>query len=172
MADLTLDQALPVVQNLAGRKANAFIRRYGLLSSEREDVQSQLMLSFLAGWPHYDASRASIRTFASRVMDRELVSILRYRLAQSRQQRELPPRETGPSEAARRRFRVDIARALGPLPLIVRKTAAALVFSTQSEAADKLGCSCQMISERKFRIRRVLIAAGIGPDYFSAGGAQ
>ena len=45
MVDLTLDQALPVVQDLAGRKANAFVRRCGLGVDEREDVESQLVLT-------------------------------------------------------------------------------------------------------------------------------
>ncbi|MGA7411260.1 MAG: hypothetical protein WBW33_12290 [Bryobacteraceae bacterium] len=38
MVDLTLDQALPVVQDLAGWKANAFGRRCRLGVDEREDV--------------------------------------------------------------------------------------------------------------------------------------
>ena len=81
MADVTLDQALPVVRNLAGRKANAFVRRCRFAIDEREDVESQLVLTFITRWPKFDGERASVQTFASRLMDKELTSILRYRLA-------------------------------------------------------------------------------------------
>ena len=80
MADVTLDQALPVVQNLAERKAGAFVRRRRLAIDECEDVQSHLVLTFIARWPKFDGERASVQTLASRLMDRELTSILRYRL--------------------------------------------------------------------------------------------
>ena len=72
MADITLDQAIPVVQNLAERKANAFVRRCGLAVDEREDVESRLVLTFITRWPKFDSQRASVRTFASRVMDAEI----------------------------------------------------------------------------------------------------
>ena len=88
VVDLTLDQALPVIQDLAGKKANAFVRRCGLGIDEREDVESQLVLTFLIRWPNFDSEKATVRTFASRVMDKELKSILRYRLAESRQPQE------------------------------------------------------------------------------------
>ena len=42
MITLTLDQALPVVRNLAERKANAFVRRCRLATDEREDVRRAL----------------------------------------------------------------------------------------------------------------------------------
>ena len=54
MADLTLDQALPVIQDLADRKANAFVRRFGIPIEDREDVRNQLLLSFLSGWPKFE----------------------------------------------------------------------------------------------------------------------
>src|SRR5258707_70014 len=94
--DVTLDQVLPVVRNLAKRKANAFVRRCQIVNDEREDVQSQLVLTFIARWPNFDSQRASVGTFAARIMDRELISILRHRLAQSRRPCELPAQDTGP----------------------------------------------------------------------------
>src|SRR5260370_18792443 len=126
VADVTLDQALPVVRNLAERKATAFVRRCGLAIDEREDVESQLVLIFIARWPKFDGERASIRTFASRLMDKELTSILRYRLAQSRQPRELPALDVGPPSASIHQFRIDLERAIASLPEVTRETVAAL----------------------------------------------
>jgi len=166
VADITLDQALPGVRNLAGRKASAFVRRCRLATHEREDVESQLVLTFIARWPKFDHERASVRTFASRLMDKELTSILRYRLAQSRQYRELPVRDSGPTSASLHQFRVDLERAMASLPEVVHATAAALSWYSAVEAAVVVGCSRQMISRRKLRIRNALVAAGITGNYF------
>jgi DNA-directed RNA polymerase specialized sigma24 family protein len=171
MSRLTLDRALAVVQDLADRKASAFVRRRGFAPDEREDVRSQLLLSFLIRWPKYDGERASVQTFASRVMDKELTSILRYRLAPSRREQEIPaPLPTLPA-AARGGFRIDVERALEELPAAVKATAFALFWCSTVEAAEELGCSRQMIHLRKRQIRVALESAGIGPRYFTAGGS-
>lgn len=172
MTTVTLDQALPVVRNLAGRKANAFVRRRRLAIDEREDVKSQLVLTFIVRWPKFDHERASVQTFASRLMDKELTSILRYRLAQSRQPCELPVPDTGPTSASIHQFRVDLERAMAQLPEVVRETASALSWLSSVEAADAVGCSRQMISRRKRQIRDALIAAGINSDYFFGEGTR
>lgn len=172
MVDTSLLDALPEVQDLAGRKANAFVRRCGLSPDEREDVESQLVLRFLVRWRSYDGAKASVRTFASRVMDSELASMLRYRLAASRQAQELPTEAPSLILEALGRFRIDFERALAPLPPVVRETAHTLTWASTTEAADELRCSRQMISRRKQQIRNAFIAGGIGPDYFRARGSQ
>lgn len=169
MADATLDQALPVARNLAGRKASAFVRSRRLAVDECEDVESQLVLTFIARWPKFDCERASVQTFASRLMDKELTSILRYRLAQGRQPRELPVPDAGPTVASILQFRIDLERALAPLPKVVRETASVLAWCSSVDAAGVVGCSRQMISRRKHQIREVLLAAGIGSNYFIRG---
>ena len=172
MTALTLDQAIPVVQNLAERKAGAFVRRRRLAIDECEDVQSHLVLTFIARWPKFDGERASVQTFASRLMDKELTSILRYRLAQGRQPRELPVPDTGPAAALIHQFRIDLDRAMAPLPEVVRETASALSWLSAVEAAEEVGCSRQMIGRRKHQIREALLAAGIGANYFAGGSTR
>lgn len=166
MADTTLDQALPVVQDLADRKANAFVRRCGFAPDEQEDVRSQLLLSFLLRWPKFDPARASVRTFASRVMDKELTSILRHQLAPSRREQEFPQPTPTVSAAVRGHFRIDVERSIANLPVAIQETARALFWCSTLEAAEELRCSRQIIHLRKRRIRRALVSAGIGPRYF------
>lgn len=166
MPDVTLDQALPVARNLAGRKARAFIRRCRLAIDEREDVESQLVLIFITRWPKFDGERASVQTFASRLMDKELTSILRYRFARSRQACDIPVPEVGPTSESIHQFHVDLERAMAPLPDIVRQTASALSCFSAVDAARVMGCSRQMISRRKSQIRDALLATGIGSNYF------
>jgi len=172
VADVSLDQALPVIRNLAGRKANAFARRCRIAIDEREDVESQLVLTFITRWPKFDSERASVRTFASRLMDKELTSILRYRLAEGRQPCQLPRPDTGPMSESVHQFRVDLERAMAPLPEVVRQTASALSWFSAVDAADVVGCSRQMIGRRKHQIREALIAAGIRSNYFAGRGAR
>lgn len=172
MVNVTLDQALPVVRNLAERKANAFVRRCRLAIDESEDVESQLVLIFIARWPKFDGERASVQTFASRLMDKELTSILRYRLAQSRQPRELPVPDAIPASASIRHFRIDLERAMAPLPKVVRETAATLSWFSAVDAAGVLECSRQTVSIRKHQIRDALLAAGINASYFAGRGAR
>ena len=171
VAELTLDQALPVIQDLAQRKANAFVRRFEFATDEREDVESQLVLTFLIRWPKFDSGRASVRTFASRVMDKALTSMLRHHLAPSRREQEIPGTDAGPSAAARSQFRIDLENSLAALPSAVQETALALFWYSTVEAADVAGCSRQIIHLRKRRIREALTSCGIGPDYF-VGGAR
>jgi RNA polymerase sigma factor (sigma-70 family) len=172
VAELTLDQALSAVQDLADRKANAFVRRCGFSPNDREDVRSQLLLSFLLRWPKFDGERASVRTFASRVMDKELTSILRHRLALSRREQEIPQPGPTVSAAARGQFRIDVERAIETLPAAVQDTALALFWCSTIEAAEELRCSRQVIHLRKRRIRRALVSAGIGPRSFQMGGSR
>jgi DNA-directed RNA polymerase specialized sigma24 family protein len=172
VAELTLDQALPAVQELADRKANAFVRRCGFAADNRDDVRSQLLLSFLLRWPKFDGERASVRTFASRVMDKELTSILRYTLAPCRREQEVPQPAPTVSAAARGQFRIDVERALAALPATIQETALALFWCSTVEAAEELRCSRQIIHLRKRRIRRALVSAGIGPRYFQMGGSR
>jgi hypothetical protein len=169
---LTLDQVLPPVRRLARRKAGAFVQRCRLTIDEREDVESQLLLKFIVRWPKFDSEKASVQTFASRLMDKELTSILRYRLALSRQVRELPVPDTHPSAEAIHRFHFDLERALAPLPNIVWETVHVLSRGSTVDAASELRCSRQIISRRKRQIRDALGVAGITPTYFARGGSR
>lgn len=169
MEDHDLDQALPDIRKLAKLKARAFVHRCGLAIHEREDIEGHLVLTFLARLPKFDGERASVQTFASRLMDKELISILRYRLAQSRQQRDLPAPAAGPSPASRHQFRIDFERAIAPLPEVVRVTASTLFHYSDVDAAKVAGCSRQIISRRKHQIRDALVAIGMAADYFAGG---
>jgi DNA-directed RNA polymerase specialized sigma24 family protein len=186
VVDVTLDQALPVVRNLAGRKARAFVHRCPFATDESEDLESQLLLTFIARWPQFDSRMAGVRTFACRVMDHELVSILRYRLAGRRRHLGAFLHDNdgadfgegcpaGPSVAPRtlaerQHFWLDIERALMPLPEVLLETAYALGLYTPSELSMVLGRSRTIVYQRMRRLREALLAAGIGPDYFTTSG--
>ena len=172
LADVTLDQAIPVVRNLAERKANAFVRRCRLAIDEREDVESQLILLFITRWPKFNGERASVQTFASRLMDAELMSILRYRFAQRRQPQELPVSDSSPTSASIHQFRIDLERVLDSLPGVLSRTASVLSLYSAVDAAAVLRCSRQTIGKRKRQIQKALLASGIRANYFGGRGAR
>lgn len=185
MGSVSFEQAFPVARDLAHRKAVCAIGRCGIAPQDQEDISSQLVATFFARFGRFDGNRASIQTFASRLMDKEINSILRYRLAGCRRRSEeaesLPDSgevaDAGsagtPNAIDRRHFWIDVERALAPLPAVLRQTAMALCSCTPSELSRLPGQTHTVIYRRIRRIRSALLAAGIGPEYFApTGGAR
>jgi len=187
MHNLAFEEAFPAVREIARQKASRAVGRCGLSHQDCDDVAGQLLVTFYIRFDRFDGDRASVRTFASRVMDKELTSILRYRLAGRRRhlgeqglatdlaETDAASLDSGPapSFADRQHFWLDLDRALAPLPEVLRETAQALCWHTPSELSRVPGQTRTVVYRRIRRLREALLAAGIGPDYFvSAGGAQ
>jgi RNA polymerase sigma factor (sigma-70 family) len=187
MPNLAFEEAFPAVSEVARQKALRAVGRCGLTHHDCDDVAGQLLVTFYVRFDRFDGDRASVRTFASRVMDRELTSILRYRLAGRRRHlaeqisaTELSETDvaslnpgSAPSFAERQHFWLDLDRALAPLPEVLRETARTLCWHTPSELSRVPGQTRTVVYRRIRRLRQALLAAGIGPDYFAtAGGAQ
>ena len=185
MGSVSFEQAFPVARDLAQRKAVRIIGRAGLTRDDHEDVASHLVAAFYARFERFDSNRASVQTFASRLMDKELSSILRHRLASCRHRAEEEKSlsecgevsdagSTGAPDAVdRRHFWIDVERALAPLPVVLRQTALALCSYTPSELSRLPGQTHTVIYRRIRRLRAALLAAGIGPEYFvSTGGVR
>ncbi|MCL5745186.1 MAG: hypothetical protein M1541_14885, partial [Acidobacteria bacterium] len=87
MHNLAFEEAFPAVHDVARQKALGAVGRCGLTHDDCDDVAGQLLVTFYIRFDRFDGDRASVRTFASRVMEKELTSILRYRLAGRRHRR-------------------------------------------------------------------------------------
>lgn len=187
MHNLAFEEAFPSVHEVARQKALGAVGRCGLTYDDCDDVAGQLLVTFYIRFDRFDGDRASVRTFASRVMDKELTSILRYRMAGRRRHLSEDSASlavadidsdclgcgTAPPLADRRHFWLDLDRVLAPLPEALRETARALCWHTPSELSRLPGQTRTVIYRRIRRLREALLAAGIGPDYFAgAGGAQ
>lgn len=184
MCELTFEEAYPVARALAHQKSLSVVGCCGLTAADREDIEADLLLDFYVRFSKFDGQRASIRTFASRVMDKELTSILRYHLAVRR--RHLAASDLSdecgehhangvdavPADAQRHQFWVDVDRALASVPAALRETALALCWSSPSELSRALGRSRTIIYARIHRLREAFLAAGIGPAYFVSSGAR
>jgi len=175
VADLTFEQAFPIARHLAHQKAVVSVRRFGFAPYETDELESRLLLIAWRRFDKFDESRASMRTFLSRVMDSELASILRAsgRAVQTEPLPDQAPAIATQNDTARGEFWIDLGRALAPLPPEVRETAFLLSWLPPAKAGRALGCSRGTVWARIRQMRDALLAVGMGPDYFAAaGGAQ
>ena len=179
MSSIAFEDVFPIAREMARQKASRAIGCCGLTGDDRDDVASQLVTTFYVRFCKFDGGRASVRTFAARVMDKKLASILRYRMAVRRTHfgdGNLPSdagemvdaiTEQSPTPTERQEFWIDVERALKPFPAILLDTARALCWQTPSEMSLVPGQSRTVIYRRMRRLRLALVAAGIGPGYFS-----
>jgi hypothetical protein len=72
-----------------------------------------------------------------------------------------------PTSIERQQFWLDVERALAPFPSALLDMARALCWNTPSEMSRVPGQSRTVIYRRMRRLRSALLAAGIGPSYFS-----
>jgi DNA-directed RNA polymerase specialized sigma24 family protein len=183
VTNITFDTALPVVRRIARLKANTAIGQGGLTADDRQDVEAQLLMALCSRVRNFDGGRSSLRTFACRVMDKEVASILRYRLAQRRIQLGRPElldsdavpdaaQDISPSTAERLEFWLDVGKVMKALPVPLRETVLALRCGSPTEASQALGMARSVVYERIAQIRQAFLAAGVGPTYFTAGGGR
>jgi DNA-directed RNA polymerase specialized sigma24 family protein len=177
-----LDIHLPVSRGLARLKAKAVIGQCGLTADDREDIEAQLLLAFCSRVDRFNSERSSLATFTCRVMDKEVASILRYRLAQRRLQlgrpelvdSGVPDHAYGasPSTPERLEFWLDVSKVIKAFPAPLRETVMALCCGSPTEASEALGTARSVVYERIAQVRRAFLAAGIGPAYFSVGSGR
>lgn len=181
MTNGAFEQIFQMARDLARQKAMCAVGRCGLTTDDRDDVASQLVITFYLRFAKFDSNRASMRTFASRVMDKELGSILRHRMAgRRRHSQDAREGDVGeiaghvcdaqPSAIERRQFWMDVERALAELSPVLLDTARALCMQTPSELSCLPGQSRTVVYRRMRRLKSALSAAGIGPDYFAPAG--
>ena len=188
MASLPFESAYPIAGEVAHTKALQAASRSWIGYEEVEDVESELMLAFYVGFRHYDDRRATVRTFAARVMETRLVSLLRGRQTHRRQvdrfcesleaieeTDEPNPGQRIPtlaSPAASWNLSIDVDELLTALPQPLAETARLVAWFSPSEAARALGCSRTTVYNRLAEVRAACRDAGITPGYIAAmGGA-
>lgn len=65
-------------------KARQLARRSGFSRTDRGDLEQEMWVDLIDRLPRYDPDKASLNTFIARVVERKVVSILRYHLAEMR----------------------------------------------------------------------------------------
>ncbi|MBI3694155.1 MAG: sigma-70 family RNA polymerase sigma factor [Acidobacteria bacterium] len=178
MDRLAFESVYTIARKVAHRKALSALGRCGIVPDELEDVESELLLDFYQRLAMFDGRRASLGTFAWRVMDRKLLRILRHRLAQRRVvsilTEPLPEDHPQnplqkcrgvahlPSPAPQWELRLDVERVIVTLPTPLAEVAQALCWMSPTEASRFLGCTRTTVYGRIAKLRAALLAAGIG----------
>ncbi len=170
---------LSAARAVARAKARTAIGRCGLTPGEREDIESELLLALCERLPRFNSQLSSLRTFASCVMEREIASIVRYRLAHRRLhlgrpelvEHDAPESVYGasPSTAQQQNFWLDVDRVLRALPTPLQETVMALRCGSATEASRELGAAKSVVYDRISQIRDAFLSAGIDARYFHRG---
>lgn len=186
------EEAYPIARDLAHGKAVALVGCFGLTGDDCEDLEADLLFAFWSQFAKFDNRRASLRTFASRVMDRRVTSnVRRWRAlcravpasgsplhdqdgksCESEGRGDMQGGRSTISPIQQREFQIDVDRVFHSMPAPAREVAKALSENSLSEAARLLGRSRPWLYDQIARLRRAFESAGVGPHYFSpAGGA-
>ena len=176
------DLHMTAARSLARAKARMVMGQCGLTPDDLNDIEAQFLLALCQRARRFDGGRSSLNTFTSRVMDREVASILRYRLAGRRLHLGRPElfddatldqlNVAAPSTIEQQEFWLDVGKVMRTLPATLRETILALRCGSPTEASQMLGTAKSVVYERIAQIRQVFLAAGIGPAYFTAGGSR
>lgn len=151
---------LEYANEIIRHKARQLAREPGFGPSDWEDIEHELLIAILEGWPAFDSSRASARTFVARIIENKAASLVRARRAAKRGVRQCtPPNGRAANgvwnfdeEQVRGRrgirfrsaletlsFRLDVASVLADLPNDLRRLCERLMCESLSDAARSSG---------------------------------
>jgi len=168
-------------------KARSLVGQVGLTADDVEDIEQELSTHLLERLPKFDPDKASPNTFAARLVDKKICSILRYRTQEIRDSRNKPrslneyvpdgegstvqlgytlerderaslPRLTPEQETA---LRLDVESVLASLPPDVRHLAELLKHMSMSDAAKEMGMPRTTLYRLRCKLRKALEAAGL-----------
>jgi RNA polymerase sigma-70 factor (ECF subfamily) len=171
MPDPGFDHALPLALRAVQVRAAAAVAAGRTPVTDREDLEQEAFLGLWMALPHYDASRASLRTFLERVADKRFASLLRRRRSPFVIERLDGHRFATPDGIPVVQLHVDFERILAPLSDPDRKLALLLIDHGPTEISRMLGIARSTVYARIARLRCAFREAGYDPAD-SKGGSQ
>ena len=141
MFEVVFHQAYPMARRAARVRAANALEAKSLTYEDRRDLEQEALLALWRSLPKFDPTRASIRTFAERVIANKIASVVRAQRAVRRTSVLVySPAYTEHPEAQVQR-RVDVVRVLGGLSERERRLALMLIEHTPSETSRELRIS-------------------------------
>jgi DNA-directed RNA polymerase specialized sigma24 family protein len=157
---LTID---PLARRAAKVRAAAAVARAMVAPADREDVEQESLVAVWRALPHYDPSRASLRTFVERVVATRFASLMRV----WRRQPALVPLEghqpVGLDGIPVLEFRTDFQLVSESLAERDRRLATLLLDHSPTEASRALHISRSTVYQGIRRIRAAFEKAGFRP---------
>ncbi len=170
MHEPVLEQALPYALRAVQVRGAAAVATGRAIAADREDLEQEAHLGLWMALRHYDASRASLRTFLERVADKRFASLLRRRRSAVLIERLDGHRLATADGIPAVQFHVDFERVLAPLGDSDRMLALLLVDHGPTEISRMLGVARSTVYARMARLRQAFLEAGYGPS--ATGGAR
>lgn len=146
-------------------RARQLIGHAGLVTSDLDDLQQDLIVHALLKWPKFDPMRASARTFLDRILHQRQRAILRQRRLRARRTKPVPLK--GDLSEDRRRHRqsshvlavdrqLDLSSVVDAMSLKERQVARGLMKHKVSKLAKLQKRHRQRLHETIRRIRQRL----------------
>lgn len=162
MSEPALEQVLPLALRAVQVRGAAAVATGRAPAADREDLEQEALLGLWMALRHYDASRASLRTFLERVADKRFASLLRRRSPVVIERLDGHRFATADGIPAVQ-FKVDFERVLAPLGDPDRTLALLLVDHGPTEISRMLGVARSTVYARIARLRRAFRVAGYDP---------
>lgn len=171
----------PETARLLRTKAGRLCRLGGFSQADREDIEQELSLHLWRNAALFDPAVTTWLKFASFILDKRGVSLLRERTAAKRNRRRedcslddqvldddgrvVPRHETTPEAASDptrlRDLERDMAQVLAGLSDDLRAAALALAFGTQNSVGPELGISRRAMAKAVDQLREIFRDAGL-----------
>jgi RNA polymerase sigma-70 factor (ECF subfamily) len=169
MPDVGFHHALPLALRAVQVRAAAAVATGRATAADRKDLEQEALLGLWMALRHYDASRASLRTFLERVADKRFATLMRRRGSLTVERLD-GHRLATPDGIPAVQFHVDFERVLAQLTEADRTLARLLIDHGPTEISRMLGIARSTVYARIARLRRAFLEAGYGP--VAKGGAR
>jgi RNA polymerase sigma factor (sigma-70 family) len=156
------DHAYPVIRRVAGARAGAAAKSWGLSDDKRADFEQDAAMQVWRKLGAFDSSRSSLKTFIEHIVASQLSSSVRRLRAKKRQA--LSDYVTNPCpslEIDRLNFRIDVQRVVDGLPLNQRNICRMLADYSVTEISQREGIPRATIYRLISHLRTVFINAGL-----------
>jgi RNA polymerase sigma factor (sigma-70 family) len=163
MREALFESAHPLATRSAQSRSRSAVARGAIPESERRDLEQEALSAVWKALPHYNPSRASLRTFVERVVATRLASLMRAR----RRRPTLVPLDDYQPVALNGipalEFQTDFHRVSASLVERDRRLASMLADRSPTEAGRALRLSRSTVYEGIRRIRVAFEKAGFRP---------
>jgi RNA polymerase sigma-70 factor (ECF subfamily) len=164
MIDAGFNDAYPLARRAAQVHAAAAVTSAALADEDRRDLEQEGLLAFWRSLPYFEPSKASIRTFAERVVANKIQSESRARRANRRTPVSMKVPSYSEHLGASVELRIDVERVVAGLADAERRLALLLADYSPAEASRILRKSRSTVYERIRRIRVAFSVAGLAPS--------
>jgi RNA polymerase sigma factor (sigma-70 family) len=161
--DATFCEAYPLARRAAQVHGAAAAIASSLPYLDRKDFEQEGLLAFWRSLPQFDSSKASIHTFAERVVANQIASVMRAHRAARRTRILVAIPEYLEHPGARLELRTDVLRVLATLNKDDRRLARLLAEHSPTEVGRILCISRSTVYEGIRRIRIAFLKAGLVP---------